>query len=200
MKLEPPAGPSQADPSRKRGILCAEELVGSRASATSGCLAAAVIAVCIPARFCHGACQRKIPKPKSGATDRPKPNWSPESPQEEPEGFIIGVNVDLVVMHTSVCRQERHFVSGLKKIISRFLKTASNRTSRPFRRRMCRSAWEFSSTSAAACAARSRRSTKLLWLLSGPAIPTTRCFWSVSTMRSNCFRTTPTISTKSPTL
>lgn len=47
-----------------------------------------------------------------------KPQLESKSPQESPErqkGFTIGVNVDLVVMHTSVYDKNGRFVSGLKK-------------------------------------------------------------------------------------
>jgi Ca-activated chloride channel family protein len=47
-----------------------------------------------------------------------KPQLESKSPQESPErskGFTIGVNVDLVVMHTSVYDKNSRFVGGLKK-------------------------------------------------------------------------------------
>jgi Ca-activated chloride channel homolog len=47
-----------------------------------------------------------------------KPQLESKSPQAAPQkqkGFTIGVNVDLVVMHTSVYDKNGHFVSGLKK-------------------------------------------------------------------------------------
>ena len=59
---------------------------------------------------------------KSRSEDRKKPT-KPEleskSPQQPPPskqgGFTIGVNVDLVVIHTSVYDKNGHFVGGLKK-------------------------------------------------------------------------------------
>ena len=47
-----------------------------------------------------------------------KPELNSKSPQEtagKRGGFTIGVNVDLVVMHTSVYDKDNHFVSGLEK-------------------------------------------------------------------------------------
>ena len=48
-----------------------------------------------------------------------KPELESKSPQQPPtpkqKGFTIGVNVDLVVIHTSVYDKNGHFVGGLKK-------------------------------------------------------------------------------------
>jgi Ca-activated chloride channel family protein len=45
-----------------------------------------------------------------------KPELGSKSPQENPQkDFKIGVNVDLVVVHTSVVDKNGQFVSGLKK-------------------------------------------------------------------------------------
>lgn len=59
---------------------------------------------------------------KSRSEDRKKqtkPELESKSPQQPPpskqRGFTIGVNVDLVVIHTSVYDKNGHFVSGLKK-------------------------------------------------------------------------------------
>ncbi len=40
---------------------------------------------------------------------------SPQQPAERQKGYTIGVNVDLVVAHTTVLDKNGHFVSGLKK-------------------------------------------------------------------------------------
>lgn len=40
---------------------------------------------------------------------------SPQEPQEKQKAYTIGVNVDLVVVHTTVLDKNGHFVSGLKK-------------------------------------------------------------------------------------
>jgi Ca-activated chloride channel family protein len=42
---------------------------------------------------------------------------SPQQPVERQKGYTIGVNVDLVVVHTTVLDKNGHFVSGLKKDI-----------------------------------------------------------------------------------
>ncbi len=47
-----------------------------------------------------------------------KPELESHSPQQTPEkqrGYTIGVNVDLVVVHTTVLDKNGHFVGGLKK-------------------------------------------------------------------------------------
>jgi Ca-activated chloride channel homolog len=44
-----------------------------------------------------------------------KPDLGSRSPQEDSKGFTIGVNVDLVMMHTSVYDKSGRFVSGLKQ-------------------------------------------------------------------------------------
>jgi Ca-activated chloride channel homolog len=44
-----------------------------------------------------------------------KPDLGTKSPQEDTKGFTIGVNVDLVVMHTSVYDKNSRFVSGLNQ-------------------------------------------------------------------------------------
>jgi VWFA-related protein len=47
-----------------------------------------------------------------------KPELESKSPQQapaKPRGYTIGVNVDLIVIHTSVVDKTGHFVSGLKK-------------------------------------------------------------------------------------
>ncbi len=62
------------------------------------------------------------PEDKSKNQDRKKqakPELESKSPQQpparKPKGFTIGVNVDLVVVHTTVLDKNGHFVSGLKK-------------------------------------------------------------------------------------
>ncbi len=69
--------------------------------------------------LCWMAPLRAQEEPK--ATDRKRPNrpeleskGPPQSPQK-PKGYTIGVNVDLVVMHTSVYDKNGRFVGGLKK-------------------------------------------------------------------------------------
>ncbi len=63
--------------------------------------------------------QEPPPKPRTGDRNRQtKPELESRSPQQSPErqkGFTIGVNVDLVVIHTTVQDKNGHFVSGLKK-------------------------------------------------------------------------------------
>jgi Ca-activated chloride channel homolog len=44
-----------------------------------------------------------------------KPDLGSKSPQQDKKGFTIGVNVDLVVMHTSVYDKNGKFISGLKQ-------------------------------------------------------------------------------------
>jgi len=44
-----------------------------------------------------------------------KPDLGTKTPKEDTKGFTIGVNVDLVVMHTSVYDKNGLFVSGLKQ-------------------------------------------------------------------------------------
>ncbi len=58
---------------------------------------------------------------KSQQTERKKPvkpeleSGSPQEPRERQKGYTIGVNVDLVVVHTTVLDKNGHFISGLKK-------------------------------------------------------------------------------------
>jgi Ca-activated chloride channel homolog len=44
-----------------------------------------------------------------------RPDLATKSPKEDTKGFTIGVNVDLVMMHTSVYDKNGRFVSGLKQ-------------------------------------------------------------------------------------
>jgi Ca-activated chloride channel family protein len=56
-------------------------------------------------------------KSKTDDRHRPKPELQSQSPQESPSpsrGYTIGVNVDLVVMHTAVQDKNGRFVGGLK--------------------------------------------------------------------------------------
>jgi VWFA-related protein len=58
---------------------------------------------------------------KSQQEERKKPvkpeleSGSPQQPRESQKGYTIGVNVDQVVVHTTVLDKSGHFVSGLKK-------------------------------------------------------------------------------------
>ena len=58
---------------------------------------------------------------KSQQVERKKPvkpeleSGSPQDTRERQQGYTIGVNVDLVVVHTTVLDKSGHFVSGLKK-------------------------------------------------------------------------------------
>jgi Ca-activated chloride channel family protein len=58
---------------------------------------------------------------KSEPVERKKPvkpeleSGSPQDTREHQKGYTIGVNVDLVVVHTTVQDKSGHFVSGLKK-------------------------------------------------------------------------------------
>jgi Ca-activated chloride channel homolog len=68
----------------------------------------------------RGSCQE--PDEKSKTQERrkqAKPELESKSPQQAPsarnKGFTIGVNVDLVVVHTTILDKNGHFVSGLKK-------------------------------------------------------------------------------------
>ncbi len=86
-----------------------------------GLLLAAAILFCWAALTSPraGAAQEPPPKPKTGDRNRQtKPELESKSPQQAPErqkGFTIGVNVDLVVIHTTVLDKNGRFVSGLKK-------------------------------------------------------------------------------------
>ena len=69
-------------------------------------------------RYCFSALQEKGQEEEPQRRQKSKPQLESKSPQETPDrqkGFTIGVNVDLVVMHTSVYDKNGHFVSGLKK-------------------------------------------------------------------------------------
>ncbi len=44
-----------------------------------------------------------------------KPELESHAPEERRKGYTIGVNVDLVMVHTTVLDKNGHFVSGLKK-------------------------------------------------------------------------------------
>ena len=71
------------------------------------------------------ACPRSLrasqPQGKQKTEERKKPSKpeletrSPEADQDQQKGFRIGVNVDLVVVHTSVHDKNGNFVAGLKK-------------------------------------------------------------------------------------
>jgi len=58
---------------------------------------------------------------KSQEVQRKKPvkpeleSGSPQDTRERQKGYTIGVNVDLVVVHTTVLDKSGHFISGLKK-------------------------------------------------------------------------------------
>ena len=58
---------------------------------------------------------------KQATEERKKPSkpelesHGPQKSEEQQKGYSIGVNVDLVVVHTSVYDKNGHFVSGLKK-------------------------------------------------------------------------------------
>jgi len=58
---------------------------------------------------------------KSQQVERKKPfkpeleSGSPQDTRDRQKGYTIGVNVDLVVVHTTVLDKNGHFVSGLKK-------------------------------------------------------------------------------------
>jgi Ca-activated chloride channel family protein len=56
----------------------------------------------------EGAPRRRQTKPELGSK-------SPQESQQRQKGFTIGVNVDLVVMHTSVYDKNGRFVGGLKQ-------------------------------------------------------------------------------------
>ncbi len=56
----------------------------------------------------EGAPRRRQTKPELGSK-------SPQENQQRQRGYTIGVNVDLVVMHTSVYDKNGRFVGGLKK-------------------------------------------------------------------------------------
>jgi len=61
------------------------------------------------------------PQGKQTTEERKKPSkpelesHGPQKSEEQQKGYSIGVNVDLVVAHTSVYDKNGHFVSGLKK-------------------------------------------------------------------------------------
>ncbi len=90
---------------------------GSRLFAGLILLAAAIL-LCAPARVGSAVPQEKGQEEGQPRRQKVKPQLESKSPQESPEerkGFTIGVNVDLVVMHTSVYDKNGRFVSGLKK-------------------------------------------------------------------------------------
>ncbi len=109
--------PSQADCAREGGILCPEELLSRRAACSSPSC---------PSRSCsrRRSSRHRMPgrieqqAPKSEERKRPKPELDSKGPQENPEnqkGYTIGVNVDLVVIHTTVLDKNGRFVSGLNE-------------------------------------------------------------------------------------
>ncbi len=63
-----------------------------------------------------GSAQQDQEKPsKEGPKSKPQlESRAPQAPAKQ-QGAVFGVNVDLVVMHTSVYDKNGHFVSGLKK-------------------------------------------------------------------------------------
>ena len=66
--------------------------------------------------FCVGLPSSRAQEEPSQRRQKTKPQLESKSPQETPQkGYTIGVNVDLVVMHTSVYDKNGRFVSGLKK-------------------------------------------------------------------------------------
>ncbi len=86
------------------------------ASIACGLFLAAVFSLSFPCT------SRSSPQEEPKTNDHPKqkPELQSKSPQEppaRPKGYTIGVNVDLVVMHTSVNDKNGRFVSGLKKEI-----------------------------------------------------------------------------------
>jgi Ca-activated chloride channel homolog len=81
-------------------------------------LLTATICIGAGARFTWASPQQKVQEEDKQRRRPTKPQLESKSPQESPErqkGFTIGVNVDVVVMHTSVYDQNGHFVGGLKK-------------------------------------------------------------------------------------
>jgi Ca-activated chloride channel homolog len=117
--------------SRRLASTCASSgtrlpLILEQASATIGrggrvfacaLLAAALFLGC--GARCSWASQQQKDQEEDKQRRRPtKPQLESKSPQESPErqkGFTIGVNVDVVVMHTSVYDKNGHFVGGLSK-------------------------------------------------------------------------------------
>lgn len=87
-------------------------------NALSLALLAAVVLISFHSRISYAAPQEKGQEEEPQRRQKSKPQLESKSPQESPErqkGFTIGVNVDLVVMHTSVYDKNGHFVSGLKR-------------------------------------------------------------------------------------
>jgi Ca-activated chloride channel family protein len=83
-------------------------------------LPAAVSFMVLYALCLSSGAQETVAKGKAEERGRPtKPQLESKSPQEEPaaqkKGYTIGVNVDLVVVHTSVYDKNNHFLGGLKK-------------------------------------------------------------------------------------
>jgi Ca-activated chloride channel family protein len=54
-------------------------------------------------------------EPKQEERKRPKPELESRSPQEREKGYTTRVDVNLVVVHTTVVDKNGHFASGLKK-------------------------------------------------------------------------------------
>jgi len=83
------------------------------------------LCACVVAALALGAAM-SIPtasfsQDKSQQEERKKPvkpeleSGSPQQPRESQKGYTIGVNVDQVVVHTTVLDKSGHFISGLKK-------------------------------------------------------------------------------------
>lgn len=65
---------------------------------------------------CQAICQEKDTGEQRRKVVKPElESKSPQQPPAKPRGYTIGVNVDLVVVHTSVIDKSGHFVGGLKK-------------------------------------------------------------------------------------